>query len=435
MTANAPLAGASWETSGRTPSALWAIASRLALLLILFGLSSWLHLRDRANASAFSTQLLLGVTSIGFALSIGSLLLLRRGIATQAVSLGQILFDQLAWTVVVYVTGGITSGATSLYGLTILIAGVLFGLRGAVVSSLSALLFYSTLSAALLSRWLEPPSDQPPEAYLVRWASVAYPFTLTVLVIVVVGVLSGYLTARLAGTRGALMEATERARRAEELALIGRLASALAHEIRNPLGSIAGIIDMIATAPGLSEEDRLLCGIISRETARLNELVQDMLQLARPRAPEPSLVDLRAVASEVLTLASSSGRGGDVKLLLDAPERPLRASADAFQARQVIWNLLRNAIQASPPGATVTLRLREEDEWFLFLEVEDHGSGIPKEARERLFDAFFSTRAQGTGIGLAVVKRIADDHGWSLEVRSSEGQGTLFSVRIPVPVL
>ena len=105
--------------------------------------------------------------------------------------------------------------------------------------------------------------------------------------------------------------------------------------------------------------------------------------------------------------------------------------ADPAQVRQVVWNLMRNAIQASAPGEEVLVRVRDAVGGARLLEVSDHGPGIPLEARQRLFDAFFTTRAHGMGIGLAVVKRIVDDHGFTVEVDSGEGRGTTFRVLIP----
>src|SRR5262249_2891374 len=123
-------------------------------------------------------------------------------------------------------------------------------------------------------------------------------------------------------------------------------------------------------------------------------------------------------------------RGGDVIVRYEGPGvAPVQA--DAAQMRQVVWNLMRNAIQASAPGAEVEVGIGATPDGGLDLTVHDQGPGIPEEARARLFDAFFTTRSQGMGIGLAVVKRIVDDHGFAVEVDSGEGKGTTFRVRIP----
>jgi signal transduction histidine kinase len=160
-----------------------------------------------------------------------------------------------------------------------------------------------------------------------------------------------------------------------------------------------------------------------------------MLHLARPRRPELSQVDVGRTVREVVALASNTGRGGDVVVRYEGPGESESAvyQADASQLRQVVWNLVRNAVQVSGPGAPVTVRVTREGDGRAVIAVHDDGPGIGPEARARLFDAFFTTRSSGVGIGLAVVKRIVDDHGWAIDVESHEGRGATFSVRIPPP--
>jgi two-component system, NtrC family, sensor histidine kinase HydH len=195
-------------------------------------------------------------------------------------------------------------------------------------------------------------------------------------------------------------------------------------------------VQLLRTADGLGDEARHLCAIVARETGRLNELVEDMLQLARPRRPILGEVDIARTARDVVALASQSGRGTDVHVRYDGPPEKecLVLQADPGQLRQVMWNLVRNAVQASSPGARVTVRIAKETQGRqrqrAVLEVHDDGPGISAEARGRLFDAFFTTRSSGMGIGLAVVKRIVDEHGWAIEVESKEGRGATFRVRM-----
>jgi signal transduction histidine kinase len=355
---------------------------------------------------------------------------LRVGRGIGQIAHAQLITDQLAWTAVVYISGGAASGATSLYGLTCLSGASLLGLRGAMVAAVSGASAYTLLCAALILGVLPPPSDQPPGAYAIAWADARYPLFVNLLAIVVVTLLASYLAERLRLTGGRLMLATERAEKAERLAALGRLAAGLAHEIRNPLGSIAASIELLRSGGTLSEEDQKLCEIVERETARLNDLVGDMLDLSRPRAPSKALVDVSVTARDVVVLAGRSGRGEDVRVRYEGPERAFIV-ADAAQIRQAVWNLVRNAIQASSAGDEVLVKV-SGGEREAVLEVRDHGVGITPETRERLFDAFFTTRSQGMGIGLAVVKRILDDHGFSIEVESISNEGTVFRVRIPI---
>jgi signal transduction histidine kinase len=163
---------------------------------------------------------------------------------------------------------------------------------------------------------------------------------------------------------------------------------------------------------------------------RLNQLVTDMLQFARPRPPELMPTDLAALAREVVTMArTSDGPESNVELKVGG-DASVVTMADGNQVRQVLWNLVRNAVQASRRGGAVEVEVRG-GEAEAEIAVLDRGPGVAPELRERLFDAFYSGTARGTGLGLAMVKRIADAHGGRVEVRDREGGGSVFSVLIP----
>jgi two-component system, NtrC family, sensor histidine kinase HydH len=405
----------------------WVTAARLLFLTALLALLGVFYLRPQARLESFSIQVALITLAISFALAGVYAALLRSGRYLERVGELQLVLDQLTWTVVVYLSGGAASGATSFYGLSCLVGAILTGLRGAAIAALSGGAAYGVLVTLLQVGVLAPPPDQPQQLYRMSGDELAYHVLLNSLVLIVVTLLAGYLAERLRLTGGRLMQAEERAEQAERMAMLGRLAAGLAHEIRNPLGSIAGSIQLLKTSPALSEEDRQLCEIVHREAARLNDLVTDMTDVARPRAPRIGDVDAAVIAREVVELAGKSGRAAtDVEVVYAGAERaPVRA--DGAQLRQLVWNLVRNAVQASSAGDTVLVSVsatggRAE------LEVADRGVGIDEQARERLFDAFFTTRSQGTGMGLAVVKRIADQHGFDIHVVSREGQGAVFRV-------
>jgi len=420
--------GASAESSLAVRLA-WLLALRLLVVTAFFGILTTFYLGG-FSLNAFSGKVALITIAGAYAASAVYAAALRRGRHIPLIAFAQLVTDQLTWTSIVYISGGPSSGAVSLYGLTCLSGAILLGLRGAMVAALAGASSYALLCAGFVLRALGPPPDQPAEAYVTSWSDLRYPFLVNLLAIVVVTLLASYLAERLRLTGGRLVVATERAEQAERLAAMGRLAAGLAHEIRNPLGSIAASIELLRTGGTLSVEDRELCSIVERETARLNDLVGDMLDLARPREPSKGLVDVAVTAADVVVLASRSGRGADVRVRYEGPESAL-IFADAAQIRQVVWNLVRNAIQASTAGDEVLVRV-SSGEGERVLEVRDRGQGISPEARERLFDAFFTTRSQGMGIGLAVVKRILDDHGFGIEVESVAEQGTVFRVRMPV---
>jgi len=405
-------------------------ALRLLVLTVFLGVTATLYLGG-LPAGGFSSRVAVFAVAAAYGAALVYAVLLRRGRRLPAVAVAQLITDQLTWTAFVYITGGASSGGTSLYGLTCLSGAILLGLRGAIVAAVAGASAYALLVTGFVTGFLPPPIDQPREAYVIHWGDVRYPLIINLLAIAVVTLLASYLAERLRATGGRLAQATARAEEAERLAALGRLAAALAHEIRNPLGSIAGSIELLRTGGTLSAQDQELCGIIQRETARLNDLIEDMLDLSRPRTPAKERFDIARLARDVVALASRSGRGSDVIVRYDGPER-IEVLADPAQMRQVVWNLLRNAVQASSAGDAVTVRITRHD-GTLLLAIADHGPGIAPEARDSLFDAFFTTRSHGVGIGLAVVKRILDDHGFTVEVDTDTEHGTTFCVAIPLP--
>jgi len=219
-------------------------------------------------------------------------------------------------------------------------------------------------------------------------------------------------------------------RRSDRLAVVGGLAAGLAHEIRNPLASMCGSIEMLGGSPHLDEKERRLMHVVLSEAERLEALVRDFLSFARPASPElTALPGARAVAETVdLFRPQAAGRG--IELQTSADES-LLVRADARQFRQVLWNLLGNAADATPSGGLVRVRLARHGSHAL-LEVADSGEGIAPEDLGRIFDPFFTTKERGTGLGLAVVHRIVEAHGGELSVRSEPGKGSTFRVALPL---
>ncbi|AKU99565.1 Two-component sensor PilS [Labilithrix luteola] len=389
----------------------WITGLRLLFLSLLLAATAFFYLRGALGRYPESQAIVFWSIGAAYALAAAYAIVLRQGRHLKRLAEAQIILDQMTWTAIVYVSGGATSGATSFYGLTCLVAAILVGLRGAAMAGIAGITFFLLMCASFALGWTQPPSDQADANYIVTWNGMAYPVLVNVLGIVVVTLLAGYLAERLRRAGGALVEANERALAAERLALLGRIAAGLAHEIRNPLGSISGSIELLREAPGLSSDDRRLCDIIHREAARLNHLVSDMMDLSKPRPPQPRNVDVGRLAREVVALASRSDRSGsgDVAVRYEGSSDAVWAHCDGAQMRQVLWNLVRNGVQASPAGSTVTISVAEVD-GHVRMTVTDQGPGIAEEAIGKIFDAFYTTRQQGSGIGLAVVRRIMEDH-------------------------
>lgn len=216
----------------------------------------------------------------------------------------------------------------------------------------------------------------------------------------------------------------QHARRAERLATVGQLAAGVAHEIRNPLASISGSIELLRASPQASDDDRTLMTIVHREIQRLNVLIGDLLDYANPRPKQPVDFDLAALIDETLQVARGDQAFKDVELTADAP-RPLTVSADPAKLRQVLWNLVRNAADA---GSKV---IRVEARPGTTIAIIDDGWGMAKDVVARMFDPFFTTKPKGTGLGLAICYAIVAEHNGRIDVTSEVGKGTNVVVTLP----
>lgn len=229
----------------------------------------------------------------------------------------------------------------------------------------------------------------------------------------------------------------EQAADAERMAYIGTLASGLAHEIRNPLNSLNLNMQLLQEEMGdcapTPSGPRLL-SITRSEISRLERLVTDFLSYARPRPLELEEVPVAELLEEARTLALADARRYRARLEVEDQTGGLAAHVDPGQVRQLLLNLTQNALAATEEverPAVVRLEAHRQGQQ-LRLEVRDNGMGVPEEARERMFDLFYSTRRGGTGLGLAIVQRIVKDHGGRIEVESEPGEGTTMRVFLPL---
>ena len=226
-----------------------------------------------------------------------------------------------------------------------------------------------------------------------------------------------------------LQDTFEQVKRADRLSAIGQLAAGLAHEIRNPLASIDGAAEVLDAAGDQPELRKETVGIIRKECARLNRLLTNLLDFARPRHPESREVDLSAVLDSVIDLVGhSAGKGLRFHKEASGPVQAL--IGDEEQLTQVMLNLTINAAQAMPEGGDVWLAVTQRDDGIL-VEVRDEGTGIPEENMDKIFDPFFTTKDSGTGLGLSVVHQIVTQHGGVVTVTKNEDKGATFSLFFP----
>ncbi|TFH31049.1 MAG: PAS domain-containing sensor histidine kinase, partial [Deltaproteobacteria bacterium] len=226
----------------------------------------------------------------------------------------------------------------------------------------------------------------------------------------------------------------ERVRIADRLAGVGELAAGLAHEIRNPLASIAGSSQLLREVAASSGESATLLDIIGRESQRLNGLITDFLAYTGPSQRNTMRLDVAALlrdVSEAVRAGEARGKGVEVEL---APLKALMVEGDGEQLKQVVWNLVRNAVQAAPAGGKVMIDGFEQIRHgfrYVVVVVGDTGPGIAPGIVEKIFNPFFTTKEGGTGLGLSISQRIVHQHKGFIEVRQAPAKGSTFSVFLP----
>jgi len=219
----------------------------------------------------------------------------------------------------------------------------------------------------------------------------------------------------------------------QRLAAVGEMAAGIAHEIRNPLASMSGSIQILRQELPLSTEQEQLMDIVLRESERLNTTIRSFLAYARPQRFEIARFDVRrALNDAALLLRNSSEAGTGHEIIVDVPSQELWYEADEGQIKQIVWNLATNGLRAMPRGGR--LRLSAEPDPAsngVVMSVKDEGVGIPPEELDGLFQPFHGSFAKGSGLGLAIVHRIVSDYHGEITVSSEKGRGTTVCVRLP----
>jgi signal transduction histidine kinase len=332
---------------------------------------------------------------------------------------------------------GISSSFYLVLFLPVISAATSFGLVGTTVSSLAACALYLSFLF-----FLGPEYEIDDVGELI----------LRVLFLPVVGFLTNQLAQanrdearksqaaaeKLAEANRHLEEAEAQVRRTDRLAALGQLTAGLAHELRNPLGTMKTSAELLERKVSADNEiAREMAGYIRQEVDRINSLITRFLDFARPRNLRLEKTDLHAMLDRAIQLFDREKTGAAASVTVfknyspDVP--PVRVEAELME--HVITNLLSNAAQASPPGAVVTIKTRLADTAEgprAEIAVIDRGSGIDPKHLESIFNPFFTTKAEGVGLGLAIVSKIVDEHGGQITVESTPGEGSVFRVYLPV---
>ena len=220
--------------------------------------------------------------------------------------------------------------------------------------------------------------------------------------------------------------------RAEHFATLGELAAGLAHEIRNPLAGIAGVLDIASRDLPETSPARNVMEDAKQEAVQINRILTELLDTARPKPPQFRLLDIVGTAEHAVMFARQQAITKRIQIEFEVKEALPPVEHDPAQINQVLLNLLLNAIQSMDKPGTIRVVLQQTEDDLVAITVNDEGRGIPPEQLTNIFRPFYTTKGHGTGLGLSLARRMVESHGGTIGVQSTLGQGARFTIELPV---
>ncbi len=417
----------------------WLNRYRFLFTLVLLGSTLFFHFSR--YSLTLNTSLIILYAAIAVLLFLCPLYtaLQRRSVREDLFAYVQITIDSVVVTVILLVTGFFESVFVFLYLVVIIYTSILLHRRGSLVMAALCSFEYLLLVFLYYSEWLRPlASANLPTVAHFQWHLVAYRTVITVFACFAVALLSSHLAEQARRTRKELKAMGDRVRRVEKMAAVGEMGAGLAHEIKNPLASITGSIQLLREEiPFESGRDKLM-QIILREADRLSALVGNFLLFARPPSGKSVPIDLDSAIPETIRLVEQDRRFRNTVTIEQSGPCGLWIIMDPDHFRQILWNLLLNAVEAIDGEGWVGVSVDTTKNGYIGIRISDDGCGISEAQMQSIFDPFYTSKPHGTGLGLSIVHSILESYeGW-LEVESRAGQGTHFTMkirRIPPPAI
>jgi two-component system, NtrC family, sensor histidine kinase HydH len=415
--------------SAQLPRLRWLMLARLVFTTFLLASTFVLQYRDpELTLRPFVAVLYLIVLAI-FLLSLLYALLFRRIRYHILFAYIQIVVDTTIVSLIVFITGGFFSPFAFLYLVVIIYSSMILFMRGALVIALSSSVQFAMLVLVQFSvfapqegLFIDGNATSNPSS-----VEMVYKMLITAAACFAVAVLSGLLTEQNRKTQKELHALAAHVKRVEKMAYMGEMAAGLAHEIRNPLASLMGSIQLLKEELRYDPDHRRLMDIVLRETDRLGALVNDFLFFARPPAGKPEILPLKEAVADIARLFEKDTKHADRIKLRNELASDVYVLIDPTHLRQVLWNLLLNAAEAVAQGGLVEIHTVPIKNNGVSVHVKDNGCGIPAEVAQSIFDPFFTTKPEGTGLGLSIVHRILEAYGSRLDVQTLAGGGTIVS--------
>ena len=402
---------------------------RVLFSTLLLGSSIVLQLGDSPPPFGPPLKFLYGLIATIFFLSIIYALIIDRIKKPIVFAYVQILVDTFVVTVILFVTGSFSSIFSFLYLVVIIYSSILLSIRGTlIIAAICSIQFGIMVDFEYYGVIYPFVGDEAMLASYHPWNQVLYKILITMTACFAVAFLSSFLSEQVRSTRKELRDMENHVKRVEKMAAVGEMAAGLAHEIKNPLASLTGSIQLLKEDIQYDPDHDRLMQIILREADRLSSLANNFLLYARPPAGKVEAIELEKVVMETAELfekdASNDGRITTTKKL----QPDIWVSMDPVHLRQILWNLLLNASEAIEGRGVIDIQLYELKSKRACIKLSDNGCGMSSEELKSIFDPFFTTKPNGTGLGLSIVHRILEAYDFWLNVESEINKGTTLTI-------
>jgi len=409
----------------------WLMFSRVLFTTLLLGSTIILQLSENISFLAPSLLLLYALITTTFLLSFIYAMAFRRIKREIPFAYIQIGIDTFIVTLIIYVTGSSSSIFSFLYLVVIIYSSMLFFRKGSMIMASLCSIQYGIMINLEYYNILKPLATGGGGVLSADYSGshVLYNVLITMIACFAVAFLSSVLSEQARETRKELATMEEHVKRVEKMAAAGEMAAGLAHEIKNPLASLTGAIQLLGEDILYDPEHDKLMQIVLREADRLSSLVSNFLLFAKPPVGKPEPVNLGKALKETVELFEKDSKGCEEISIEKELIPDIWIEVDAFHLRQILWNLLLNAAEAIDGPGRIRLKIYPSKNRMAYLEIADNGCGMDRETINSIFSPFFTTKQNGTGLGLSIVHSILESYNSWLEVESRIGEGSKFSFK------
>lgn len=400
---------------------------RVLFGFILCASTIFYRMTKTPSPTPLTVLIILGLTALILLLSIFYFAIYRFLKNTTLFSYAQLAVDTVIITLIIMVTGIFSSVFTFMYLVIIMCSAMLLLRKGSLIIATLCAVQYAAIITLEFNGYFELFSMEENLARI-GLMYVVYKVAAIVSACYAVALLVSFLAERERSARSELEAVEAHLKRVEKTAAIGEMAAGLAHEIKNPLASLTGAIQLLREDMETSAEKMKLMQIVLREADRLSTLVTDFLLYAKPKTGTPKLIQMESAIHETVAFFEHDHKcRGKVEFRTNTiPD--IWIKMDPGQFRQVLLNLFLNAVQAISDHGVITINMKSPKREQVVVEIIDDGRGMDEKTQKVIFDPFFTTRQDGTGLGLAIVHRILSDYDSQLDVHSQVGEGTRFTI-------